>query len=245
MSPCRSTSSPTATTLRLLIRAPLAAMRDLTFPLRGPGTSTFARLERQPRDAASIWIADYIRIYEDARELPEETIVATRISLPSDRSFVTYDSALAGVHVARRSRRHRRDVGPAQARRRARGPDHERERALFDRPHARAPGRHDHQRAALRDAVRHRARVPVRAATRDSSGSIRAGTRPRATFVALGFEHILDGFDHLLFVLCLVVPIRRVRPLVAVITSFTAGAFDHADRVGAGAGARTRSGSRR
>jgi hypothetical protein len=41
------------------------------------------------------------------------------------------------------------------------------------------------------------------------------------TFVALGFEHILGGFDHLLFVLCLVVPIRRVRPLVAVITSFT------------------------
>jgi hypothetical protein len=42
-----------------------------------------------------------------------------------------------------------------------------------------------------------------------------------ARFVALGFEHILDGFDHLLFVLCLVVPIRRLRPLVAVITSFT------------------------
>ena len=42
-----------------------------------------------------------------------------------------------------------------------------------------------------------------------------------ARFVVLGFEHILGGFDHLLFVLCLVVPIRRVRPLVAVITSFT------------------------
>jgi hypothetical protein len=42
-----------------------------------------------------------------------------------------------------------------------------------------------------------------------------------ARFVVLGFEHILGGFDHLLFVLCLVVPIRRLRPLVAVITSFT------------------------
>jgi len=41
------------------------------------------------------------------------------------------------------------------------------------------------------------------------------------TFVALGFKHILGGFDHLLFVFCLVVPIRRARPLVAVITSFT------------------------
>jgi hypothetical protein len=41
-------------------------------------------------------------------------------------------------------------------------------------------------------------------------------------FVALGFEHILDGIDHLLFVLCLVIPVRRIRPLVAIVTAFTA-----------------------
>jgi len=40
-------------------------------------------------------------------------------------------------------------------------------------------------------------------------------------FVSLGFSHILDGLDHLLFVLCLVIPFRRIRPLVAVVTSFT------------------------
>ncbi|HEY9229236.1 MAG TPA: HupE/UreJ family protein, partial [Gemmatimonadaceae bacterium] len=40
-------------------------------------------------------------------------------------------------------------------------------------------------------------------------------------FVVLGFEHILDGIDHLLFVFCLVIPFRRVRPLVAIITAFT------------------------
>jgi len=88
---------PAGNTLRLLIRAPLAAMRDLAFPLKGPGYLDFARIKTEPRDAARIWIADYIRIYEDSKELPEESIVATRISLPSDRSFVTYDSALAGV----------------------------------------------------------------------------------------------------------------------------------------------------
>jgi hypothetical protein len=42
-----------------------------------------------------------------------------------------------------------------------------------------------------------------------------------ARFVALGFEHIMDGIDHLLFVLCLVIPFRRLRPLVAIVTSFT------------------------
>jgi len=40
-------------------------------------------------------------------------------------------------------------------------------------------------------------------------------------FVELGFAHILDGIDHLLFVVCLVIPFRKIRPLVAIITSFT------------------------
>jgi hypothetical protein len=39
--------------------------------------------------------------------------------------------------------------------------------------------------------------------------------------VRLGFDHILDGADHLLFVLCLVIPVRRLRPLVAIVTAFT------------------------
>jgi hypothetical protein len=31
----------------------------------------------------------------------------------------------------------------------------------------------------------------------------------------------LQGYDHLLFVLCLIIPFRRVRPLVVLVTSFT------------------------
>jgi len=37
----------------------------------------------------------------------------------------------------------------------------------------------------------------------------------------MGFFHILDGTDHLLFLFCLVIPFRRWRPLIAVVTSFT------------------------
>jgi hypothetical protein len=40
-------------------------------------------------------------------------------------------------------------------------------------------------------------------------------------FVKLGFDHILDGTDHLLFLFCLVIPFRRLRSLVAIVTSFT------------------------
>jgi HupE / UreJ protein len=42
-------------------------------------------------------------------------------------------------------------------------------------------------------------------------------------FVKLGVEHILTGIDHMLFLLCLVIPFRRVKPLIPIITAFTVG----------------------
>ena len=41
------------------------------------------------------------------------------------------------------------------------------------------------------------------------------------TYTALGIEHILTGFDHLLFVLALVILVKGVRRLIATITAFT------------------------
>src|SRR6516164_6545941 len=42
-------------------------------------------------------------------------------------------------------------------------------------------------------------------------------------FVRLGIAHILSGIDHLLFLLCLIIPFRRIWGLVPVITAFTVG----------------------
>jgi len=42
-------------------------------------------------------------------------------------------------------------------------------------------------------------------------------------FVRLGIEHILSGIDHLLFLLCLIIPFRRIWGLIPVITAFTVG----------------------
>ena len=206
--------------LRLLIRVPMAAMRDLDLPLRGPGYLDFSRLGPQMTDAARIWIADYIRLYENDQELPEETIVATRVSLPSDRSFVTYDSALAGIHAPALS--HETEVMWNQLR--------------LD-VELQVPITSERSRFSIDPMLAHLGVSTVsvlhfvtpdgaeRVFQYDSNpGLVRLDPRwfqAAARFVALGFEHILDGFDHLLFVLCLVVPIRRVRPLVAVITSFT------------------------
>lgn len=42
-------------------------------------------------------------------------------------------------------------------------------------------------------------------------------------FLILGAEHILQGFDHIIFVLCLLVVARNVRSLLVVISAFTLG----------------------
>jgi HupE / UreJ protein len=41
------------------------------------------------------------------------------------------------------------------------------------------------------------------------------------TFVGSGVAHILGGIDHLLFLLCLVLPLRNLKQLLPVVTSFT------------------------
>ena len=57
-------------------------------------------------------------------------------------------------------------------------------------------------------------------------------------FTKDGFFHILDGIDHLLFLFCLVIPFRRLRPLVGGGHGLHRGAFDHAHRLGVRHGAR-------
>jgi len=47
------------------------------------------------------------------------------------------------------------------------------------------------------------------------------GGRARS-FVALGFRHILGGYDHLLFLIALLLGVRRLRSVIATVTAFTA-----------------------
>jgi hypothetical protein len=42
-------------------------------------------------------------------------------------------------------------------------------------------------------------------------------------FARLGIEHILSGVDHILFLLCLIIPFRRIWGLIPVVTAFTVG----------------------
>src|SRR5688572_15005790 len=86
---------PEGDRVRLLVRAPLEAMQDIVFPTSGPGYLDVPRAAPQLRDAARLWLADNIELYEGERRVPRLEIVAVRASIPSDRSFAEYETALA------------------------------------------------------------------------------------------------------------------------------------------------------
>src|SRR5688572_12745606 len=55
--------------LRLLVRVPLKAMRDVNFPTRGPGFLDLSRADATLREAAVVWIGNGVTVYEDDRLL--------------------------------------------------------------------------------------------------------------------------------------------------------------------------------
>src|SRR5215475_13016110 len=92
---------PDGARLLLLVRAPLRACRDVDFPKRGPGYLDLARADASLRDAATQWISDAVRLYEGDSALPKPRVVEARVSLESDKSFASYEEALAHVTGAR------------------------------------------------------------------------------------------------------------------------------------------------
>src|SRR5438067_6596664 len=88
---------PEGQSLKLLVRVPLKAIMDIEFPRKERDYVDLARVDQSLRDASMIWLARKIELYENDALVPDPTIVATRVSLESDRSFASYDEALAHV----------------------------------------------------------------------------------------------------------------------------------------------------
>ena len=205
--------------LRVLVRVPMAAMREADLPLRGPGYLDLARAGPALRTAANLWLADNIDAYEGDRRLPRANVVDVRVSLASDRSFASWEEAVA----------HLRAPPPADA-------DlywkQQHLDALLEFPIASERSEFSiHPRLArlgLQVVVGLRF-LPPGGAERafelhGDPGIVRLDPRwhqAALRFVELGFFHILDGIDHLLFIACLVIPFRRLRPLVVIVTAFT------------------------
>ena len=211
---------PGADRIDFLVRVPLEAMRDVNFPQSGPGYLVISEADQTIRDAAVIWIAREVSLFENAARLEQWEIAAARLSLPSDRSFDSYAQAIASF-----------DDPPL--------PDSTelyRDQALLDvlirYPIQSATSdfsiEPDFVRLGLRTTtvVRflHTDGVERVFEFTGDPGLVRLDPRWHHAFfrfVKTGFEHILDGVDHLLFVICLLIPFRRIRPLIAIVTSFT------------------------
>jgi hypothetical protein len=206
--------------LRIVLRAPLEAMRDVNWPSKPLGYLDLDKALPLARDAAKLWIADYIEVRENGQALPSPTVVATRISLPSERTFGGYDTALAAT------------VGAPLAA----SAEIPWQQALIDVV-LEYPITSDSSSFAIRPQL---ARLGVQTTTvlrylppsgverayqyRGDPGLVRLDPRwyhAAWQFVKLGINHILSGIDHLLFVLCLVIPFRRLKPLVLIVTAFT------------------------
>jgi hypothetical protein len=89
---------PAGHRLELLIRVPMAALIEAEFPTRGPGYLEVSRADEALRGAARLYLIDNITITENGVRLPPPHIAYARVSLPSDRSFASYQAARA--HVA-------------------------------------------------------------------------------------------------------------------------------------------------
>lgn len=207
-------------TFRVVARVPLRSIRDVEVPGFGPGYLDIESLSPQLPDLATQWIAPFVRIHEDGSPLPMATVAATQISLPSDRSIESMDRALA--HLAGAKPGNAENLVWSQV--------------MFDALLEYPVQSPDSDFAMSLGLVHLASKVTTALAYELPGGTTRAfqftgdpGLVPLDPswlqaawrFVKLGFEHILDGVDHLLFLCCLVIPLRRLRPLVLIVTAFT------------------------
>ncbi len=211
---------PEGQTLQLLLRVPLAAMREVDLPLRGAGLLDLARAEPALRQAAALWLVDNLHVYENDQALPPLGVAEVRISLASDRAFSGYAQALAHLRGARLP--HDTDL-PWQ------------QQWLDLR--LEAPIASAQSNFAIHPRL---ARLGLRVTTvvhfvpdaltqrsfelHGDPGRVQLDPRwhqAALRFVELGARHILGGADHLLFLFCLILPLRRLKPLVLMVSAFT------------------------
>lgn len=216
----RAFVKPEGDQLIVLLRVPLESMRDINFPVRGPGFLEIDQADALLLAGTRLWITDFLSIYENGNVLRGEQVVNARVSLPSDRSFSTWEQALAHVTGQR--------LPPST--------EIIWQQALMD-VMITYPIQSASSEFTIYPELAHLGMqttsilhfLPEGGTERvfqyiGDPGLVRLDPswyHAAGSFVKLGFEHILQGVDHLLFVFLLVIPVRRVRPLLAIVTAFT------------------------
>lgn len=211
---------PAGRTLQVIVRVPLSTIRDIAFPETRSGYLDIEKLSPLLPNAVQVQIAGLIEIREGARVLGPPTVAATHISLESDRSLQTFETALESVRQTQPS--NSADLIWNQ---------------VFLDTLLEYPIESDRSRFFIHARFdRLAARVSTDLRFTDSQGRTYVyplredpGLLPLdpgwfevfRRFLAMGFWHIAEGIDHLLFLFCLVIPLRRLRALVVVVTAFT------------------------
>lgn len=212
---------PEGDKLNLLMRVPMDAMGGIQWPLRGEiGFLIFSQAEDAKEDAAYNTLLRSIQVFEDDRLLEQPVVEASRIALPSNRGFTDYQSALATVNSETISddvnlyfRQGFLDI-------------------LASYPIESAESRFaiDPRLGTLGLETTTVLRFVLDNGEERTFSYIgnpgRVNLDPRWyqamwNFISLGFVHILEGADHLLFLFCLLIPLRDIRALIPVVSSFT------------------------
>ena len=219
----RSFVKPEGDRLAFLIRVPLALLEGLALPKRGPGYLDLARID-DALERSALAVARGFVLYEDGSRLTHER-ARTRISQPSEDSFGTFAEARAHIQ------------GP---------PLPDESNVFWNQGYLDVglayPIRSDRSSFALEvlagSGLSGRLKLFVQFLPPDGAPRIYqihgghgwleldpSWHHAAWTFVKLGFGHILEGIDHLLFLLCLVLPfrLRHLWSLAGVITAFTVG----------------------
>lgn len=180
----------------------------LRVPLSSAGKATPEEIAHQ--------LTSTIQLFENGAPTPPAKVTGIRLSSPTDRSFVSYRDALA--HAMEPS-------APASD-------DNPLLDAVIDFPiqspdseFSIQPGWHrlDNMVVTVLWFIPQDSTIRAFEYVGDM-GLVRLDPswhQAALTFVRLGFFHILDGIDHLLFLACLVIPFRKPKQLLIIVTSFT------------------------
>ena len=211
---------PEGERLRVLLRVPLDLLLNIDLPKQGPGYLVLSQIE--PALARAVAATDKdVEFFEDGERLALAGSLA-RISVPSDRSFGSFEGALALLRGPRLPETTyvfwNQGYFDAYLEYRIRSP-----RSAFTIDFHVAPGLQDRLKMDLRYIVPGGAVRAFEFAT--ATGPIPLDPRwyhAAWSFVRSGIAHILGGLDHLLFLLCLILPFRRLDwTLAGTVTAFT------------------------
>jgi hypothetical protein len=210
---------PSGTQLQVLLRVPLLAITDTNLPKNSIGYLAMPYLDPALRDAAN-QIASGVAFLENDERLTQFEMASARISLPSDKSFDSYEAALAHVR------------GPKL-------PDST--QLYYNQGYLdleltypiQSPTADFGIQMLLGSGVANRTHTLVTfvrpdGASRafnliDQTGVVRldpSWSQASWAFLTTGLFGFLDSLDPLLFIIVLALPYRRVRDLVPAVASF-------------------------